>query len=109
MVRGNLSSVGPKEHFAGPSTGEPVPQKPPLERSSAKIALQIQYNLIGIAAYALVAGFGHFLQQLKVNVNPLVWAGAQIISALLCMTIAANVLVRFHGTGNRMSLLLGCR
>ena len=50
---------------------------------------------------------GHFLQQLNLNVNPLVWSSAQIISALLSFTIAANVLVRYHGTGNRVSLLLG--
>jgi diguanylate cyclase (GGDEF)-like protein len=50
---------------------------------------------------------GHFLRQLNVVVNPLVWSNAQIISALLSFTIAANVLVRYHGTGNRVSLLLG--
>jgi diguanylate cyclase (GGDEF)-like protein len=66
-----------------------------------------QYVLIGTLACGAVAAFGRFLQQLNVNVNPLVWAGTAIISALLCFTIAANVLVRFHGTGSRMSLLLG--
>jgi diguanylate cyclase (GGDEF)-like protein len=50
---------------------------------------------------------GHFLRQLNVVVNPLVWSSAQIISVLLSFTIAANVLVRYHGTSNRMSLLLG--
>jgi diguanylate cyclase (GGDEF)-like protein len=50
---------------------------------------------------------GHLLRQLNVVVNPLVWSSAQIISALLSFTIAANVLVRYHGTGNRVSLLLG--
>jgi diguanylate cyclase (GGDEF)-like protein len=50
---------------------------------------------------------GHFLRQLNVVVNPLVWSSAQIISALLSFTIAANVLVRYHGTGNRVSLILG--
>src|SRR6266853_4863843 len=50
---------------------------------------------------------GHFLRQLNVVVNPLVWSSAQIITALLSLTIAANVLVRYHGTGNRVSLLLG--
>src|SRR5260370_17083226 len=50
---------------------------------------------------------GHFLRQINIVVNPLVWSSAQIISALLSLTIAANVLVRYHGTGNRVSLLLG--
>ena len=56
------------------------------------------------------AGFvvlGHFLRQLDIVVNPLAWSSAEIISALLCITIAANVLVRYYGTGNRVSLLLG--
>jgi diguanylate cyclase (GGDEF)-like protein len=50
---------------------------------------------------------GHFLRQLNIVVNPLVWSSAQIITALLSLTIAANVLVRYHGTGDRVSLLLG--
>ncbi len=50
---------------------------------------------------------GHLLRQLSIVVNPLVWSSAQIITALLSFTIAANVLVRYHGTGNRVSLLLG--
>ena len=50
---------------------------------------------------------GHFLRQLDIVLNPLAWSSAEIISALLSFTIAANVLVRYHGTGNRASLLLG--
>jgi len=50
---------------------------------------------------------GHFLRQLNIVVNPLAWSSAEIISALLSITIAANVLVRYHGTANRVSLLLG--
>ena len=50
---------------------------------------------------------GHFLRQLNIVLNPLAWSSAEIISALLSLTIAANVLVRYHGTGNRVSLLLG--
>src|SRR5712675_3458878 len=58
-------------------------------------------------ACAGVFVLGHFLRQLNIVVNPLVWSSAQIIIALLSFTIAANVLVRYHGTGNRVSLLLG--
>jgi len=50
---------------------------------------------------------GYFLRQLDIVLNPLAWSSAEIISALLSLTIAANVLVRYHGTGNRVSLLLG--
>src|SRR5579863_2233035 len=50
---------------------------------------------------------GHFLRGLNIVLNPLAWSSAEIISALLSFTIAANVLVRYHGTGNRVSLLLG--
>ena len=50
---------------------------------------------------------GHFLRQLNIVLNPLAWSSAEIISALLSLTIAANVLVRYHGTGNRVSLLVG--
>jgi diguanylate cyclase (GGDEF)-like protein len=50
---------------------------------------------------------GHFLRQLNIVLNPLAWSSAEIISALLSFMIAASVLVRYHGTGKRVSLLLG--
>jgi diguanylate cyclase (GGDEF)-like protein len=50
---------------------------------------------------------GHFLRQLNIVLNPLAWSSAEIISALLSLTIAASVLIRYYGTGNRVSLLLG--
>jgi len=50
---------------------------------------------------------GHFLRELNIVLNPLAWSSAEIISALLSFTIAASVLVRYYGTGNRVSLLLG--
>src|SRR6202049_4912626 len=50
---------------------------------------------------------GHFLRQLDIVFNPLAWSSAEIISALLSFTIASSVLVRYYGTGNRVSLLLG--
>lgn len=50
---------------------------------------------------------GHFLRQFNIVLNPLAWSSAEIISALLGLTIAANVLVRYYGTANRVSLLLG--
>jgi diguanylate cyclase (GGDEF)-like protein len=50
---------------------------------------------------------GYLLRQIHIEFNPLVWATSQIIAALLGFTIAANVLLRFYGTGDRISLLLG--
>jgi diguanylate cyclase (GGDEF)-like protein len=50
---------------------------------------------------------GHFLRELNIVLNPLAWSSAEIISALISFTIAASVLVRYYGTGNRVSLLLG--
>ena len=50
---------------------------------------------------------GTFLRDLNIVLNPLAWSSAEIISALLSFTIAASVLVRYYGTGNRVSLLLG--
>jgi diguanylate cyclase (GGDEF)-like protein len=58
-------------------------------------------------ACAGMIALGYFLRQLNIVLNPLAWSAAEIIAALLCFTIAANVLVRDHGTGNRVSLLLG--
>lgn len=89
----------------GPSDGAVSPAARPA--SSKRIYHRVQYGLLAALACGGAAVVGHFLQQLRVNVSPLVWAGAQIISALLCLTIAANVLVRYHGTADRMSLLLG--
>ena len=60
--------------------------------------------LMGSASCVLL---GHFLRQFNIILNPLAWSSAEIISALLSLTIAANVLVRYYGTANRVSLLLG--
>jgi len=63
-------------------------------------------GLAYLACLGLITA-GYFLRQLNVVLNPLVWSSQEIISALLSFTIAANVLVRYHGTGHRVSLLLG--
>jgi diguanylate cyclase (GGDEF)-like protein len=60
-----------------------------------------------VAACAGAVIIGHLLRQLNIVFNPLAWSSAEIISALLSFTIAASVLVRYHGTGNRVTLLLG--
>jgi diguanylate cyclase (GGDEF)-like protein len=65
---------------------------------------------IGLAAAALCGGvtlIAHFLRHLGLTFNPVLWASAEIIAALLGFTIAANILVRYHGMGDRFSLFLG--
>lgn len=49
----------------------------------------------------------HFLRQIGGSFNPVLWASAEVIAALLGFTIAANILVRYHGTADRFSLFLG--
>jgi diguanylate cyclase (GGDEF)-like protein len=62
---------------------------------------------LAVVACTGAVAMGHFLRQLNIVLNPLAWSSAEIISALLSFTIAASVLIRYYGTGNRVSLLLG--
>jgi diguanylate cyclase (GGDEF)-like protein len=67
----------------------------------------IQPLWAALAAFGSAVILGHFLRQLNIVLNPLAWSSAEIISAMLSLTIAASVLIRYHGTGNRVSMLLG--
>src|ERR1700674_2827728 len=62
---------------------------------------------LAVVACSGAVVMGHFLRQLNIVLNPLAWSRSEIISALLSFTIASSVLVRYYGTGNRVSLLLG--
>lgn len=76
-----------------------------LERfSTLSRAVRLWAALVACCSCVLL---GHFLRQLSAGMNPLAWSSAETITALLSLTIAANVLVRYHGTGDRVSLLLG--
>lgn len=77
-----------------------------LERLQNLRRMERPWWLAVVACTAAVI-LGHLLRQLNIVFNPLAWSSAEIISALLSFTIAASVLVRFYGTGNRVSLLLG--
>ena len=77
-----------------------------LERLKTMRRVERPWWLAVVACSAAVV-VGHFLRQLNIVFNPLAWSSAEIISALLSFTIAASVLVRYYGTGNRVSLLLG--
>src|SRR5260370_7812206 len=61
----------------------------------------------GVAVSGCGIVSGDFLRQLGLTFNPVLWASTAIIAALLGFTIAANILVRYHGTGDRFSLFLG--
>src|ERR1700720_1524714 len=73
--------------------------------ASSKRSLRI-FAIAG-ASSGCVGVLAHFLRHLGLSFNPVLWASAEIIAALLGFTIAANILVRFHGTGDRFSLFLG--
>lgn len=77
-----------------------------LERLKNPRRIERPWWLAVVACSAAVV-VGHFLRELDIVLNPLAWSSAEIISALLSFTIAASVLVRYYGTGNRVSLLLG--
>ncbi len=77
-----------------------------LERLKTLRRVERPWWLAVVACSAAVV-VGHFLRQLNIVFNPLAWSSAEIISVLLSFTIAASVLVRYYGTGNRVSLLLG--
>ena len=77
-----------------------------IERLKNPSRIERPWWLAVVACSAAVV-VGHFLRQLDIVLNPLAWSSAEIISALLSFTIAASVLVRYYGTGNRVSLLLG--
>jgi diguanylate cyclase (GGDEF)-like protein len=73
--------------------------------ASSKRSLRI--FAVAVALSGCVGVLAHFLHQLGLSFNPVLWASAEIIVALLGFTIAANILVGFHGTGDRFSLFLG--
>jgi diguanylate cyclase (GGDEF)-like protein len=74
---------------------------------NASTRSNVRNYLTGAALSGCVIVTGHFLRQFGLTLNPVLWASADIIAALLGFTIAANILVRYHGTGDRLSLLLG--
>lgn len=67
----------------------------------------VRPSWVALGASSAAVVLGYFLRQVNIVLNPLAWSSAEIISALLSFTIAASVLVRYYGTGNRVSLLLG--
>lgn len=77
------------------------------EMINARTKRNLRIFLVAAALSGCVTLIAHFLRQLGLTFNPVLWASAEIIAAVLGFTIAANILVRYHGTGDRFSLFLG--
>src|ERR1700688_3013839 len=57
----------------------------------------------GVAGLIVDAGW---LRQLPFSSEPILYSYLQIVGSLLCFTYAANALVRFRGTHDRLTLIL---
>jgi diguanylate cyclase (GGDEF)-like protein len=63
---------------------------------------------LGLAASCVVVErAGYLLAHFRIQFNPRVGEGSQIITAFLAFALAANFVLRFYGTADRVSLLLG--
>ena len=59
--------------------------------------------IIGSAVVLLIAAW---LRQLPFSSEPILYSYMQIVGSLLCFTYAANALVRFRGTHDRLTMIL---
>src|ERR1700674_615350 len=60
-------------------------------------------GIIGAVAFLAIAAW---LRQLPFSSEPILYSYLQIVGSLLCFTYAANALVRFRGTHDRLTLIL---
>jgi len=60
-------------------------------------------GILGAAAFLI---FVVWLRQLPFTSEPLLYSYLQIVGSLLCFTYAANAMVRFRGTHDRLTLIL---
>ncbi len=61
---------------------------------------------LGILGAVAFAAFAAWLRQLPFSSEPILYSYLQIVGGLLCFTYAANALVRFRGTHDRLMLIL---
>ena len=59
--------------------------------------------MLGAVAFLALAAW---LRQLPFSSEPILYSYLQIVGSLLCFTYAANALVRFRGTHDRLTLIL---
>src|ERR1700674_3575270 len=60
-------------------------------------------GIIGAVAFLAIAAW---FRQLPYSSEPILYSYLQIVGSLLCFTYAANALVRFRGTHDRLTLIL---
>ena len=60
-------------------------------------------GIVGVAGF--IAGTA-WLRQLPFSSEPILYSYLQIVGSLLCFTYAANAMVRFRGTHDRLTLIL---
>jgi len=61
------------------------------------------FGIAGALAFLLMAAW---LRELPYSSEPILYSYLQIVGGLLCFTYAANALVRFRGTHDRLTLIL---
>jgi diguanylate cyclase (GGDEF)-like protein len=61
---------------------------------------------LGIVGAVAFLAFAAWLRQLPLSSEPILYSYLQIVGSLLCFTYAANALVRFRGTRDRLTLIL---
>ena len=66
---------------------------------------RLRWFLGVLSAVAFVA-FAAWLRELPFTSEPILYSYLQIVGSLLCFTYAANALVRFRGTHDRLTLIL---
>jgi len=62
--------------------------------------------LLGVLSGIAFVVFAAWLRQLPFTSEPILYSYLQIVGSLLCFTYAANALVRFRGTHDRLTLTL---
>ncbi len=66
---------------------------------------QLRWFLGIVGAVATIAA-ASWLRQLPFSSEPILYSYLQVVGSLLCFTYAANALVRFRGTHDRLTLIL---
>src|SRR5580765_3384276 len=61
---------------------------------------------VGLAGTTLFLLLASWLRHLPFSSEPILYSYLQIVGSLLCFTYAANALVRFRGTHDRLTLIL---
>ncbi len=77
-----------------------------VDVSNSGVVLAASMDSSGIIGAAAFLAIAIWLRQLPFSSEPILYAYLQIVGSLLCFTYAANALVRFRGTHDRLTLIL---